>query len=164
MKELLKQYASYNAWANQRLCEIILALPAEKQKQELLSSFKSLFATVVHMWDTESVWFQRIKMQERTIAPSENFSGELKDAINGLMQQNAVWIEWIGNASEAALEHVFQYYNSKKEYFKQPVWQVLMHVINHATFHRGQLINMLRQLGEEKLPGTDFVLWCRLKR
>ena len=55
------------------------------------------------------------------------------------------------------IEHVFQYYNSKKEHFKSPVYQMLMHVFNHGTYHRGQLVNMLRQLGVEKSN------WERLK-
>ena len=79
------------------------------------------------------------------------------------MSQSILWKDWVGNASEMALEHVFQYYNSKKEMFKQPVWQMILHVLNHGTYHRGQLVNMLRQLGIEKIPQTDFVVWSRKK-
>ncbi|MGB3005447.1 MAG: DinB family protein [Chitinophagaceae bacterium] len=39
-----------------------------------------------------------------------------------------------------------------------------MHVFNHAAYHRGQLINMLRQLGVKKLPATDFIIWSRNKK
>jgi uncharacterized damage-inducible protein DinB len=163
MKELLKQYAAFNAWANLRIIETILQSPEEKHQQEILSSFSSLQSTLLHMWDAESAWWQRIKLQERLIMPSDNFNGTLKDITTGITQLDQQWLEWISNASEAAIEHVVQYYNSKKEHFKQPVWQIFLHVCNHNTYHRGQLVNMLRQLGIEKIPATDFVVWTRRK-
>jgi uncharacterized damage-inducible protein DinB len=163
MKELFLQLAAYNAWANQKLLEVILRLPADKQMQELPSSFKSIYATVLHMWDAESAWWQRMKLTERVIFPSENFSGTMNDVCTGLLQQNQQWLLWIENANEPAMNHVFQYYNSKREHFKSPVSQMLIHVFNHGTYHRGQLVNMLRQLGVEKIPQTDFIVWCRKK-
>jgi uncharacterized damage-inducible protein DinB len=163
MKELLKQMAAYNIWANQKIIEIILALPEEKQKQELASSFKSLYATVLHMLDAENIWWQRMKLSERIFVPSENFNGTMKDLADNLLQQNRQWDEWVNSASDMALEHVFQYYNLKRESFKQPIFQMILHVFNHGTYHRGQLVNMLRQLGVEKIPQTDFIVWSRKK-
>ena len=163
MKELLKQYATYNIWATKRILDIILAMPEEKQMAELPSSFTSLFKTVLHMLDAESIWWQRMKMNERINIPSENFNGTMKEVADGLLQQSKLWEEWVSNASDLSLDHVFQYYNTKKEYFKMPVYQMLQHVFNHGTYHRGQLVNMLRQLGIEKIPQTDFSLWTRKK-
>ena len=163
MKELLKQFAAYNTWANQKITEIILVLPEEKQMAEVPSSFTSLYKTVLHMWDAESAWWQRMKLQERIIVPSENFKGTMKDVVDGLSQQNSLWEEWVSNASDRSIEHVFQYQNSRKEQFKQPIFQMILHVFNHGTYHRGQLINMLRQLGVEKVPQTDFIVWSRKK-
>jgi uncharacterized damage-inducible protein DinB len=163
MKELLSQSAAYNAWANLKLLEVINSLPEEKQKAEVPSSFSSLYKTVLHMWDAESAWWQRMKMHERIIIPSENFKGSMKDVSNGLLAQSNQWKDWIDNASEMALEHVFQYYNTKREMFKQPVFQVILHVFNHDNYHRGQLVNMFRQLGVEKIPQTDFIVWSRKK-
>ena len=164
MKELLKQYAAYNSWASQRILDAILILPEEKQLTEVPSSFNSLYKTVLHMLDAENIWWQRMKMQERIIVPSENFKGTLQELAGNLLQQSKQWEEWVANASDLSLEHVFQYYNNKKEHFKMPVYQMIHHVFNHGTYHRGQLINMLRQLGIEKIPQTDFSLWTRSKK
>src|SRR6185503_19381956 len=106
MKELLKQYAAYNSWANQRIIEIILQLPEEKQQQTIPSSFPYLQATLLHMWDAESAWWQRLKLQERLIMPSENFNGILKDITTGITQLDQQWMDWVSNASESAIEHV----------------------------------------------------------
>ena len=161
MKEILTQLSAYNIWANQLLLDVINQLSEEKQKQELPSSFKSLYATVLHVLDAESIWWQRMKLQERIVRPSENFTGNMKELSNNLFNQNRQWDEWINNANEHQLQHVFHYQNTKKEQFKQPMYQMLVHAFNHGTYHRGQLVNMLRQLGVEKIPGTDFIVWSR---
>lgn len=115
------------------------------------------------MWDAESIWWQRMKLQERTAFPSENFNGNMQDTTTELLQQNKQWHDWIQGATEHQLQHVFQYQNSKREQFKQPLCQMLLHLFNHGTYHRGQLVTILRQLGVEKIPATDFILWSRKK-
>jgi uncharacterized damage-inducible protein DinB len=163
MKELLTQLSAYNIWANQLLLQLIYQLPEEKQKEEMPSSFKSLYKTLLHMYDAESIWWQRMKLQERILIPSETFTGDIKELGARLLDRNREWKEWIEAANEHQLEHVFLYQNLKKEQFKQPIYQMLLHVFNHGTYHRGQLVNMLRQLGVEKIPRTDFIDWSRKK-
>jgi len=164
MKELLVSYADYNYWANQELIRKIMALTPEQQKAEVQSSFSSIHATLLHMWDAESIWWQRLKLHENIVVPSLSFHPTTAEAANGLLQQNRQWAEWVQQASLIQVEHVFAYQNSKKEQFKQPVWQMLMHVFNHNTFHRGQLVTILRQLGTEKIPQTDFILYTRTRK
>ena len=163
MKELLRQYAAYNAWANQRLLELIVGLPTEMHTRELASSFSSLHKTVLHMLDAESIWWQRLKLQERIQIPSEHFKGEMREVSTALINQSKQSEEWISNASEPALDHVCQYQNSKRETFKQPVYQMALQVFSHGSYHRGQLVTMLRQMNVEKIPQTDFIVWSRKK-
>jgi uncharacterized damage-inducible protein DinB len=163
MKELLMQLAAYHLWADELLLETILQLPAEKQNQPLPSSFPSLYKTVLHMWDAESIWWQRLKLQERVIKQSDHFTGNMQELSSQLLQQNRQWLEWMNSAGDHQLQHVFQYQNTKRESFKQPVYQMLLHLFNHGTYHRGQLVTMLRQLGVEKIPQTDFIVWSRRK-
>lgn len=163
MKELLRQLAAHNVWANQKLFEIIVALPQELQTKELPGSFSSLHALILHMWDAESIWWQRMKLQEVVVPPGSNFKGTTADAVQALLNQNKLWEDWTNAATDMALEHVFSYYNTKRELFKQPTYQVLLQMLTHASYHRGQLVNMLRQLGQNKIPGTDFILWSRKK-
>lgn len=161
MKELLLQYAAYNTWANQQLMAVMNTLPPEMLTSTVPSSFNSLHQTVLHLLDAESIWWQRLKLQERIDRPSEAFDGSTQEALQALLQQNIQWQQWVQDATERMLQHVFHYQNSKREQFKQPVYQMLLHLFNHGTYHRGQIINMLRQLGVEKLPATDFIIWSR---
>jgi uncharacterized damage-inducible protein DinB len=163
MKEILQQYATYNIWANQKLAELIQSIPEDLLHAALPSSFKSIHSTLLHMWDAESIWWQRMKLQEVIISPSSTFKGTTIDVSTSLLHQNKLWETWVKNASAAALDHVFMYQTTQKEQFKQPIFQMILHVFNHGTYHRGQLVNMLRQSGIEKIPQTDFIVWSRKK-
>lgn len=161
MKELLVQYASYNAWANKKLLDRICQMPEEQIQHEIVSSFSSIYKTILHLLDAESIWWQRLKLSEQIIIPSLHFTGSSTDLIKESLSQSTQWEEWVKNASDNQLQHVFAYQNSKKEQFKQPVNEVLVHIFNHGTFHRGQIVTMLRQLGVDNIPQTDFILFRR---
>ena len=161
---MLQQYAAYNTWATQKLVEALQPLSPDLLEKEIVGSFPSIHLLLLHIWDAESIWWQRLKLQEVITAPSMNFKGSAKDVAAALMHQDRLWENWVMSANESALTHVFFYRNSKKEQFKQPVYQVLLHMFNHATYHRGQLVTAMRQIGMEKIPGTDFILWSRGKK
>jgi uncharacterized damage-inducible protein DinB len=163
MKEIFIQFATYSLWANHLLLGVIESLSDEQQRAEVKSSFPSLYKTVLHLLDAESIWWQRIRLQEKIVRPSDDFSGDFADLSKLLQQQNRQWLDWVTNTNEHGLQHEFIYLNSKKERFKQPVYQMLLHLFNHGTYHRGQLVTMLRQLGVEKIPPTDFMVWSRKK-
>ena len=56
MKELLQQFAGHNAWANLLITDTVKELPEETIRQEMLSSFPSIFKTVLHLLDAENIW------------------------------------------------------------------------------------------------------------
>ncbi|WP_121352440.1 DinB family protein [Flavisolibacter nicotianae] len=163
MKEIILQLATYHTWANELLLNTAGALSEEQQHAEMRSSFPTVYKTFLHMLDAESIWWQRLKLQEKIDIPSQSFSGDMQALASQLLQQNRLWQEWAGGAGEHALQHEFIYYNLRKERFKQPVYQMLLHLFNHGTYHRGQVVTMLRELGIEKIPQTDFIVWSRKK-
>ena len=164
MKKLLLQYAQYNVWANQRVTDVLMNLDDATLHKEIPSSFNSLYKTAAHLWDVEAVWWQRLKLVENPEWPGVAFSGNILELTNNLLQQSKQWKEWIDLSTEAALQHEFIYRNSKKEQFKQPVCEALLHLFNHQTFHRGQLITMLRQTeGVKHIPNTDLISFLRKK-
>ena len=163
MKQILQQYAVYNIWANQRILDCINNLSDDQIDREIASSFSSIKKTVLHIWDAESIWWQRLKLSEKISRFSEEFTGSFAELVKKLDQQSTEWKDWVDNATDVQLQHVFAYQNTKKEQFKQPVYEMLLHLFNHGTYHRGQLVTMLRQLGVEKIPPTDFILFVRKK-
>ena len=163
MKQLLQQYSAYNLWANKIISEKISPLPADIIERETVSSFGSIYKTVVHLMDVESIWWQRLKLQEHVEWPGKNFEGNFENLLKELLTLSNQWNEWVLGANELQITHVFGYQNSKKEFFKQPVYEMLLHLFNHQTFHRGQLVTMMRQNGIEKIPATDFIVFSRRK-
>lgn len=162
MKELLQQYAAYNTWATRLLIERISKLSDEEINREIVSSFPSLYKTVQHMWLAEEVWWKRLKLTENIVLESTQFTGPFNEMANALAKQSQQFKEWVDAATEHQLAHVFAYIRNKEQ-LKMPVYQMLHHVFNHASYHRGQLVTMLNQLGADKIPATDFSAFCRGK-
>lgn len=161
IKSLLEKYASFNVWANKTLTDFILDLDEELWYRQTPSSFDSLFKTVVHMWNAESIWWQRVQMQETIVEP-RSFTKQMQDACMGLMNQSRQWQDYLksDDLNENA-DTILNYKNLKGEPFKQVTSEVLLHLFNHGTYHRGQLITMLHALGIHQLPATDFIVWSR---
>lgn len=160
---MLVHYAAYNLWANNRLVEVINNLTDEQVDRDITSSYPGIRKTVLHLWDVENIWWQRMKLVEVQVWQSDNFSGSLMELNNNLLAQSKHWKEWIDIATEAALEHEFIYKNSKKDQFKQPVHEMLLHLFNHQSYHRGQLVTMLRQVDVKIIPNTDLISFLRKK-
>ncbi len=161
MKQLLKNYAVYNRWANEQLCAAILQMDEHLHQQIVNSSFPNLYATVLHIWDAESIWLQRMKKHEQMLIPSKQFNPTMKEAVNGWLEQSAQLILYVDSLTERDLQQEFDYKNIKGQAFRSPYWQTIHHVFNHSTYHRGQLVTMMRELGETVVPATDFIFWCR---
>lgn len=162
MKDLLLQYATYNLWANKRITDAILNMDEGLHQQVVKSSFPNLYATVLHMWDVESAWLQRIHGHEKIMMPSKNFNPNMKEAVNGLLSQSQDWINHMGGITNDMLHEVVSYTNMAGQPFQQPLFQLVHHLFNHQTYHRGQLVTMMRELGETSAPATDFIAWARL--
>lgn len=163
MKEMLQQYAVYTIWANNRIFDRLLQLKEEEVNKEIASSFPSVFKTCVHMLDAVSIWWLRHKMVENITYQGDSFNGSFAELIKAIKQKDADWKEWIDGASEMQVQHVFAYIRNKEQN-KIAVNDLLLHLFNHATYHRGQLVTLLRQLGAEKIPATDYSQYCRERK
>lgn len=163
MKQLLKQYAAYNLWANKIILDKSAQLSKEILCQETDSSFGSIYKSFVHLMDVESIWWQRLKLQEHVQLPEKDTDENFNELLKKLLALSKQWNDWVNDANEKNLTHVFGYQNTKKEFFKQPVYEMLLHLFNHQTFHRGQIITLLRQNGIDKIPATDFIIFSRKK-
>lgn len=163
MKELLLSYARFNAWANEQLLQAVLTLPEEQWSREVPSSFPSLRKTLLHVIDSESIWWQRIQLQEKIVRPSDSFGGDGAAIAQALRRIDQQWLDFVQKSGEHMFSHEFIYFDLRKQQQKSRVSDVLLHLFNHGTYHRGQLVTMLRQLGVTTIPATDYILWTRRK-
>ena len=88
------------------------------------------------MWLAEEVWWQRMKLVENIDLQSQKFTGDFIEMSEQLAKQSLLWKNWIEEANDNQLSHVFAYIRNKEQN-KMPVYQMLHHVFNHATYPGG---------------------------
>ena len=162
MKELLLQYARYNVWANKRVIDVMLQLNTADLDREIVSSFSSLKKTTIHIMGAESIWLQRLQLAAHPIWLPESFKDIFSKACI-LWQQASLDLEGFisSEKDDAALVQVCSFNDRKGTPLEHEVSHILLHVFNHSTYHRGQLITMLRQIGMTEIPATDFIAFVR---
>lgn len=161
MRQVLINYIRYNHWANGRLAELLEHLPGNILDAPVKSSFSSVRKTVHHIWDAELTWLARLRGETLPWPPTASFA---TPGIAEFVNTSAEWITYIEGVSDEFLSGSCTYRNTRGEPFTTPVSGIVMHCMNHSTFHRGQLVTMLRELdATEKLPQTDLIAYLRLQ-
>jgi uncharacterized damage-inducible protein DinB len=72
------------------------------------------------------------------------------------------WLHFVNHVNEDSLIEKLYYQNTRGDSFNEELYLILMQVFNHGTYHRGQLVTMLRQAGAETIPNSDFISWARI--
>jgi uncharacterized damage-inducible protein DinB len=122
-----------------------------------------LLKTVYHIWDAEFIWLKRLNGESLQSIASKNFTGTFSDAKGKILLLDKAFIEYVSSLNEEKLSVPFTYKNIEGKTFTNLTWESVLHCMNHSTYHRGQIITMLRQLGIETIPSTDFITYCRIK-
>jgi uncharacterized damage-inducible protein DinB len=158
MEISLNHFLKYNLWANTRLAALI---PDEAADVELISSFPTIRKTLYHMWDAQEVWLNRLNGAPVNHWPSENFNGTFNEAKELFIQSSQKMIEFILAKDDSFFKVSLAYTNMKGITYTNTHEEILMHVCNHATLHRGQIITMLRNAGVTSLQSTDMITYFR---
>lgn len=161
MLQLLQTYTAYNHWANKTITDAVLEMDEHLHQQIVKSSFPNLYATILHVWDAESIWWQRMQGHVQLFIPSRELNPTINEAVSGLLHQSLTWSNFMKTSTDEKLQLEFEYKNIKGEAFKCAVWQSIQHLCNHSTYHRGQLVTIMRELGGTQIPVTDYIHWCR---
>lgn len=164
MKALFVEYARYNTRSNELVGELIHLFEAQNADRQDHPAILEVRSIVIQMWDASAVWWQRLKLQEAITHPGRGYNGNTGEAFNALKVQDALWESWVIHAQPLALEHVFQYYDSKRHCHKLPVYKMLLHLFNQATQFRGMLLQLLQQEGMHDIPSLDMIQSGRQKR
>lgn len=158
--ELLRTLYQFNAWADRRLLDASSALTNEQFTRNLGSSFGSVRDTLVHLYGAEWVWNERFQGR----SPSALLSGagfpDLASIRGKLEEMDQYYIDFVSKLSQQDLDRVIRYKSFAGDEFSNPLWQSLHQVSNHATYHRGQIVTMLRQLGVKPVS-TDLIMFYR---
>jgi uncharacterized damage-inducible protein DinB len=119
----------------------------------------SVRATLVHIASATLAWSRRIGGENVTSATTEAELPTVDDAGRVLSEVHDAFDRLVPTLTPGRLADIFAYRNFKNEEKRLPFWAVLRHVVNHASYHRGQVAVKLKRLGVEA-PATDLVLWA----
>lgn len=161
MKETLLLLSKYNIWANKKFIDLLLKQDEELLNKVLDSSFSTLKETVYHIWGAEYIWLQRMQLVESPVWIPPVFTGSFAEACDEWLKCSMEIQAFIEKQfDDRAFHHVYQYYRMKESH-KSTVHVTLLHIFKHSTYHRGQLVTMLRQAGLKKIPGTDMSIFAK---
>ena len=161
MKEILTLYTRYNLWANRKICGFIIDAGDERTDKIIISSFDTIRKTLYHIWDAQSIWYLRLKSESVLDWPSKNFNGKLEEAINKFHKKSQDIIDLVKEKNEEELNEVCNYSAMNGKQFSNKISGIIMHCMNHSTFHRGQIVTMLRNAGYTNLSSTDLIMYLR---
>jgi uncharacterized damage-inducible protein DinB len=154
---------AYNRWANSRVLNAVSPLTEDELRTDLSSSHGSVHGTLTHILAAEWIWLMRCK----GVSPKALFDPE---QFHNLASLKARWAEveqeqekFIDELRQGSLYRIVSYTNTKGEQWEYPLRQIFQHVVNHSTYHRGQVVTMLRQLGADPVV-TDFLVYIDSKR
>jgi uncharacterized damage-inducible protein DinB len=150
----------YNSWANRRTLDACAALSSEQFTRDMGSSFRSVRDTLVHLMLVEWLWLERWHGRSPTsFAPAADFPNV--DSVRARWAEIARdLLDYIASLTQEEVQRVVQHKTTAGVPQAAPLWQMLQHLLNHGTYHRGQVTTLLRQLGA-KANGTDLITFYR---
>ena len=155
------ELADYNVWANNIMCSWLEKITEEQWKQNIVSSFNSIQETVLHITGAEQIWLQRLNKEEKTVWLPSAYTGTKDEHIALWKKLSQGLKDFVIDFDEMHLKEKLDFKRLNGDAYSMPYYQVLAHVFNHSTYHRGQLITMLRQAGFTDVGSTDMLGYFR---
>jgi uncharacterized damage-inducible protein DinB len=152
----LRQHLRYSTWASAKLLDAVRKLNADDLARDLRVSHGSILGTLSHIHFADRIWYSRV------VDPQTPYKLEASlDVLETKWPEiHAMWEAWAESLTDAEVTRVIPYKLTDGTPHQTPIWQIILHVVNHATLHRGQAVAMLRQVGV-KPPSTDLIGYYR---
>jgi|SRR5690349_1864482 uncharacterized damage-inducible protein DinB len=157
----LQTMIDYHYWARNQLFGALEPLTPEQYSKDLGSSFKSIRDTVTHTYAAEWIWYQRW----HGTSPAGLLS---PDQFPDLTTLKPAWVDherkmrgFVDSLTEADINRVIEFRLLNGTPGALPIGQMVQHVVNHASYHRGQVTTMLRQLGAKPASSMDMIAYFR---
>jgi uncharacterized damage-inducible protein DinB len=151
----------YHYWARDRLLDALGQLTHDQFTQRIESSFPSIRDTLVHLWAAETVWTARWDDEAPTALPDGRELTDLpalRDAWSALERRLHGVLDRLG---EQGVLGELQYRGFDGKPRTEPFSMMLQHVVNHGSYHRGQITMMLRQMGQPAAKPMDLIAFYR---
>jgi uncharacterized damage-inducible protein DinB len=156
----LTDLLDYQRWATTKTLDSVAKLTDEQLHRDLGSSFKSVFETLVHLHGADRAWLGRVN-GESPSRPNPNDYPSLKVLHAAWDVVLDGWKTTVSKFENPKLEIQYKSYDGLP--FSSLLEEIVKHVVNHGTYHRGQVAAMQRMLGGEAV-GTDLIAFYRTRK
>ncbi|SFB77401.1 Uncharacterized damage-inducible protein DinB (forms a four-helix bundle) [Flexibacter flexilis DSM 6793] len=159
IKTLITSYAGSNLQANRQFADWLQTQTPELLQHETASSFSGILQTLNHIWAAEETWCTRIFGNTDGVMRYGLQELDAPEVFEGIVSRSAKLAEMV---SQLPAETFEQPLSVKTPWFEGnlTIAEYLLHVFNHGTYHRGQIVTMAHQLGLTQMPSTDFLFFC----
>jgi len=154
----------FHYWARDRVLDAVSPLTPEQYTRNLGNSFASVRDTLVHSYSAEWAWYQRW----RGVSPTAHLNPADYPDVQSL---RVAWSEhevrmraFLAGLTDETVTTSLAYQSFTGVNATSQLWEMIQHVVNHATYHRGQVTTMLRQLGAAPVTSTDLIVFYRERR
>jgi uncharacterized damage-inducible protein DinB len=162
-KNHFQQLARYNQWANARLYAAALELTDELYRKQTGAFFGSLHGTLNHLLLTDRLWLKRITGHGPDVPTRLNaiLFEDRKELARARTSEDARILQLVEGYDDAAFAATVTYSNSAGKEFQQPLGDLLLHLFNHQTHHRGQAHTCMSILTGKEPPPLDLLMMQR---
>ena len=152
-------HLAYTAWASRRLVDAASRLSADELKRDFQTADHSVLGTLVHVFAADRIWLARV-----TAAAAGPFVSEADYSLAVLQKDwpalHEKWQQWAGGVTDESAQRVVSYKDTEGNPYQRVLWQLILHVVNHGTHHRGQVSGFLRTMGQTP-PPLDLTAYYR---
>jgi len=157
--DTLRLHLDYSSWATQRLMDVAAKLSEEELTRDFKTADKTVLDTLVHIYAADRIWLTRVLGEQRAtfVDPEDRDLTLLQTEWPALHQR---WKLWLRDFNDGDVTRVIDFKDTKGRPYSQPVWQILLHLVNHGTHHRGQVSGFLRAM-DHVPPPLDLMAYYR---
>jgi uncharacterized damage-inducible protein DinB len=145
--EEMRVLYDYNAWANHRQLRAVSKLTTDAFLKPMGSSFGSVRDTLAHIYGAEWVWLERFQGRSPPSLPDPAQFKDVQSLEERWREFEPRLLLFVRGLTQSDLDRMMEYKTLKFGVYKNPLWQSMQHLVNHGTYHRGQVTTLLRQLG-----------------
>jgi uncharacterized damage-inducible protein DinB len=159
MKQYFTDLAAYNSWADQKAMAWLSQINHEQWEQINVSSFCSIRQTAVHIASAEKIWVDFWIRAADPVYLSANFTGTKNELIDIWKAASNGLETYIKSHPEEDLMQSVSFIYPNGNTGQMPYYQTFAHIVNHSTYHRGQLVTLLRQASFDRFTSIDLATY-----
>jgi uncharacterized damage-inducible protein DinB len=155
-----KLLLAFNSWATQKIVDAVTSLPPDQVKMDMKASHGSILGTLTHLVGSEEIWISRLTGTPGSTAPRPTEAAGVADLKKRWETAGFAVARWLGTLTDKKLQEPFSFTTMQGATYTHTFTQAIQHLVDHGTYHRGQIVVLLRQLGV-KPPSTGMIGFFR---